>query len=514
MTYKSFVKLVILVAYLNIILSAPPLPNYYTYAVDTVSFTLTTIADGLLIHFLNTRPVNQKNLLNRILALFVIVVQISTLRSYIMSVLTCFFHAELQEFVGKYPAFSLSFLPMRFTSGMGAVIVCCLSIGRLILFQTPVVFHNLNSTAGVLISGFGALAIPVIDMAYNWMTCFGVVENPVSEIILNFQAEMGLSLVFKNMETNNTFLNKEEEMEKTCHHLPILPILLICPILLEFVRILGVLIRKRKTTPAPHISPAPSPTPVFSPAPTPACCPALNPPPGPSPSPASSPAPTPAFCPAPNHLSDPNPSPAFTPTPTPASSTAPTPAFCPAPAPNPNPFLAPNLSTAPAPASTPEGITVSHSPSTVLGDSASLNVSVFMLTLPPTANNTDEFRTIPNIVHPSTSTSRSEPETHQNTLGVPAHRRRNSLRTRAILLEQNNMFNHVRNVTKEFCIRTSSLLPMTCLLCFVLTIYNLSNVYSTAFVVVAERRFVSYFAMVLIVSLDKDLFQYYMSKFE
>ena len=491
MTYKSSMKLVILVAYLNIIMSAPPLPDYYTFAVDTVGFTLTTFAGGLLFHFLNTRPVNQKNLLNRILALFVIVVLISTLRNFIMTVLTCFFHAELQEFVEKYSAFSLSVLPMRLTGGMEAVVVCCLSIGRLMLFQTPVVFHNINQTTGVFISVFGMLAIPVLDMAYNWITCFGVVENPVSEIVINFQAEMGLSLIFKHLETNSTFLNKEDEMERTCHPLPTMSILLICPTLLEFVRILGVLIRKSKTTPAPHPHPAPNPTPVSSPAPTPASCPALNPPCGPnhplSPSPASSPAPTLAFCPAPYQPPDTNPSDA--PTPTPASGPAPTPAFCPAPAPYLNP--ASNSSTAPAPA----------------GDSASLKVSVFTLTIPPTADNTEELRTIPNIVHPSTSTLRTEPETHRNTLRVPGHGRRNSI-------EQNNMFSHVRNVTMDLCFRTSSLLPMTCLFCFVLTILNLSNVYSTAFLIVAERRFVQYFVMVLIVSLDKDLIQYYMSKFE
>ena len=410
MTYKSSIKLVILVAYLNIILSAPPMPNHYTFAVDTAGFTLTMIAGGLLFHFLNSRPVNQKNLLNRILALFVIVVLISTLRNYTLTVWTCFFHAELQEFVDKYSAFSLSFLPMRFTGVMEAVVVCCLSIGRLILFQTPVVFHNLNPTTGVLISGFWVLAIPVLDMAYNCMTCFGVVENPVSEIVLNFQAETGLSLIFKKLETNTTFLNKEEEMEKTCHTLPTTTILLICPTLLEFVRILGVLIRKRKTTPAPHLPPSPSPTPVSSPAPPPA----LNPPPGPnyppSHSPASSPVSTLAFCPAPNHPPDPNPSSATTPSP--ASSPAPTPAFCPATAPdrNPNSNPAPNSSTAPAPASR---ITVPRTSATVLGYSASLNVSVFTLTIPSTANNTEELRSIPNMI--STSTSRTEPETHRNT---------------------------------------------------------------------------------------------------
>ena len=511
MAYKSSIKLVILVAYLNIILSAPPMPNHYTFAVDTAGFTLTMIAGGLLFHFLNTRPVNQKNLLNRILALFVIVVLISTLRNYTMTVLTCFFHAELQEFVDKYSDFSLSFLPMRLTGMMEAVVVCCLSIGRLILFQTPVVFHNLNPTTGVLISGFWVLAIPVLDMAYNWMTCFSVVENPVSEIVINFQAETGLSLIFKKLETNTTFLNKEEQMEKTCHPLPTITILLICPTLLEFVRILGVLIRKRKTTPAPHLPPSPSTTPVSSSAPPPA----LNPPPGPnyppSHSPASSPVSTLAFCPAPNHPPDPNPSSATTPTS--ASSPAPTPAFCLATAPdrNPNSNPAPNSSTVHAPTSR---ITVPRTSATVLGYSASLNVSVFTLTIPSTANNTEELRSIPNMIYPSTSTSRTEPETHWNTVRVPGNERRNSLSIRANLIEQNNMFSHVRNITKDLCFRTSSLLPMTCLLCFALTIVNLSNIYSTAFLVVAERRCVQYFLMVLIVSLDKDLFQYYMSKFE
>ena len=265
MAFNKSMKLTLLVAYVNIMLSVPPFPNYYTFAIDTIGFLTTMIASSLLIHFLNTRPVNQKNLLNRILAIGVLIGLLGTVRNYVMAVVTCFFHSELQEFDNQFPALTASFLSMRITGLMEAVIICCLSIGRLILFATPVVFHNLNPTTGIIAVGFGVFAIPVVDAAYNWITCYSKVETPISLIILNFQAEMGLSSYLRELSINNTHLNVTEEEIKDsyiCHLLPITPVVLLSTILLEIARLVTVLNMKRETL--SRINPAPVSAPHVS----------------------------------------------------------------------------------------------------------------------------------------------------------------------------------------------------------------------------------------------------------
>ena len=588
MTFKSSMKLVILVAYFNIIISAPPLPNYYTFAVDTVGFNLTTITGGLLFHFLNTRPVNQKNLLNRILVLFVVVVVISTLRNYVLTVMTCFFHYELQRFVDEFPALAYSFLPMRLTGEIEAIVVCSLSLWRLILFAAPAKFHNVHPMTGVITAVLGALAVTVFDIMYNWITCYSVLENPISEIIINLQAEIGLSSSSKNLETNNTNLetnstnletnsthletnntnlensntnlNQGDESDNMCHPLPFVPILFICPILLEFVTIVVVLFRQRKTTPANTAS---NPTPMSAPNPTPA--PAPNPTPAPNPS--STPHPTLAHNPTANTNpptnTNPTPAPDFSlasltsnPSPAPSSSSAPNhtslcdptsaPSTLPSPNPSPVPNSAPVLKSPSPPVPTPALNTTSahDSPVSILSFDSSPGNSSRCAPIPSSSPNRTAAVCIPsdptaeklplrksNPVHPSTGICRTESLPPWDNPGIPAHARINSLGTRADYLstnpevttepgrmnlnqiEQNNMFSHVRNVTKALCFRTSILLPAVTLLCFGPTVFNMCNIYSTSHVIVAERRICQYFVMVLIVSLDKDLIQYYMNKF-
>lgn len=607
MNLKSSMKLVILVAYLNIIISAPPLPNYYTFAVDTVGFTLTTIAGGLLLNFLNTRPVNQKNLLNRILVLFVVAVLISTLRNYVLTVMTCFFHSQLQRFVDEFPILVYSFLVMRLTGEIEAIIVCSLSMWRLILFAAPAIFHNVNPMTGVITAVLGALAVTVFDIIYNWITCYSVLENPVSEIIINFQAEIGLSPSSKNLETNNTNLetnntnlentntnlNQGDDVNNICHPLPIVPILFICPIILEFVRIVVVLIRQQKTTPAntastptpisaPNPTPAPAsnatpaPNPYSTPHPSPAHNPTANtnPPTNPNlnpaphsflasltsnPSPASSSSPTPHSSPTPKPLSAPNHTPLPDPTPAPITSPSPNPLPVPNSTPNhkspsppiPTPALyttsahdslvsslslhsSPGNSSrcAPIHKSSPNGtaaVSIPSGPTSSQWDSPFPLDSVFTLTA-KTAEKLPIRKS--NTVHPSTGICRTESLPQWDNPGITAHAQRNSLGTRDDYLstnpevttepgrmnlnriDQNNIFSHVRNVTKELCFRTSILLPVVTLLCFGPTVFNLCNIYNTSYVIVAERRICQYFVMVLIVSLDKDLIQYYMNKFD
>ena len=58
-----------------------------------------------------------------------------------------------------------------------------------------------------------------------------------------------------------------------------------------------------------------------------------------------------------------------------------------------------------------------------------------------------------------------------------------------ILVKQNITFEHVRNVTKDMCIRTSGLSTVMAFLCFGLTVANMVNIFITAYIVVTECRF-------------------------
>ena len=615
MAFNKYMKLALLVAYVNIMLSVPPFPNYYTFAIDTVGFSTTMIASSLLIHFLNTRPVNQKNLLNRILALGVIVGLLSTVRNYVMAVVTCFFHSELQEFDNKFPALAASFLSMRITGGMEAVLVCCLSIGRLLLFAVPVVFHNLNPTTGVIAVGLGVFAITVVDTAYNWITCYSVVESPISSIILNFQAEMGLSSSFRVHLFNNTHLNvTEEEIEDSyvCHPLPITPLFLLSTILLEIARLVIVLYKKGKTL--SRINPAPVSAPPVSadalvsalPISAAASAPLIS-------ADASVLAPTvseaapvsaPSACSGDPKVSEnipPSSILAFMLTTVvdaysfpstcalePACATEPLPstenskaAFTSASVsypttsthlpslrastsasasvsyPTTSTHLPSHIDSTSASASVPYPSTSNHSPSLIASTSNCITEDTkftpIASTCPPPvyddpstcqgnavgrAGSSVIIQIIPpNSVQQRTRFRRAEsfPTRSRHKVHIN-QKRRNSLqmtarhiststkvsktlvnstpKTQPVLPRHNITLTHFREVTKELFLRTSSIVTGTALLCLVLTVANLVHIYSTAFIVVVERRFCQYCMIVLIASLDKDLIEYYMNKFE
>ena len=568
MAFNKSMKLALLVAYVNTMLSVAPFPNYYTFAIDTVGFLTTTIASSLLIHFLNTRPVNQKNLLNRILALGVLFGLLGTVRNYVMAVMTCFFHSELQEFDNQFPALAASFLSMRITGLMEAAIICCLSIGRLILFATPVVFHNLNPTTGVIAVCLGVFAITVVDTAYNWITCYSRVETPISSIILNFQAEMGLSSYSRELSINNTHLNVTEEDIKDshiCHPLPITPVVLLSTILLEIARLVIVLNMKRETL--SRINPAPVSAPQVSATALVSSASVFNPM---------------TSTHLPSHIAPTSASASVSYPPTSThrpSLIASTSASASVSYPTTSAHLPSLRTSTSASASVSYPTTSTHLPSLIASTSASVSVSV-----PPTSTHlpsliasTSACITEDTKFTPITSTCPSavydNPTTCQgNAVGRAGHsviihirpsdtvqrrtqfrrtesfptrssrnvqinqKRRNSLqmtarhistrtkvsktlvnntpKTQPILPRHNITLTHIMEVTKELFMRTSSIATGTSLLCLAITVANLVSIYSTAFIVVVERRFCQYCVIVLIACLDKDLIEYYMNKFE
>ena len=74
-----------------------------------------------------------------------------------------------------------------------------------------------------------------------------------------------------------------------------------------------------------------------------------------------------------------------------------------------------------------------------------------------------------------------------------------------------NTMKYVCSISKELCLRSGSLITVVALIGLVVTFWNFFNIYksSHSFGRVAIRKFVSYYLMVLLVSIDKDVIQFY-----
>ena len=309
----------------------------------------------------------------------------------------------------------------------------------------------MNPITGVTVTGLGVLAIGLFDTIYNWRTCYSVLNNPLSGVILNFQADMGLSPYSKELRhnislQNDSTLEYKEVIEGThiCHPLPLLPIFFLGAIILEIIKLVVLVIRKRKTVPAP------SPVPV----------------------PSSSSNPVPVFALASNSK---------TTYVNPVTSTQ-------------NNDLDMQLTSAAI-----SNVTSTHSlPTSLSGIHQS---SIY------------RAQSLPDIYNPPAVTLRRRNSLEiKETRTLPLPIKSQVLKAKPvqaivmkqpILVKQNITFEHVRNVTKDLCIRTSSLSTVMAFLCFGLT----------AYIVLAERRFSQYCIIVILSSLDKDLVEFYMKKF-
>lgn len=250
MTIKNAVKICAVLGYLCLVVYVPEMPNYYTFSVDVLAYSSTGAASGLLLQFLNTRPVAQKNLLNRKLAVLVLFLFLGSTRNFSMALTTCFFHAELQRFVDAHPSLAASFLSMRLTAVMACFSVLALCAGRLLLFANPVYFHNLNPIHGTILTVLLNVLLSGVDLVYSWVTCYSHADDPENKIIINFRTEMGLVKHIQafNISTLLQMNNTESELEETnCKPLPSIEIFLGTAVLLEGAKLLVVLVRKIKT---------------------------------------------------------------------------------------------------------------------------------------------------------------------------------------------------------------------------------------------------------------------------
>ena len=233
----------------------PAMPSYYTFCVNTIGFVATTLACVFVIQFLNTRPTQQKNILNRILALSIIILLWWTTQRYIVSFLACFLTSEVTHLVNIYPLLTYFFFSVRNVVIAALCSMCCLSAGRLLLFTKPVIFISLNSYTGVMLTGFMTALGITADQLCRWLTCSGdQLKNHMSMKI--FRASIGIQRdTFANQtinhQQNGTNKNSENiKNDNQCSDLPMLKIGAACFLVLEASKLLYTiakeLIKQRK----------------------------------------------------------------------------------------------------------------------------------------------------------------------------------------------------------------------------------------------------------------------------
>ena len=131
MMYKTIVKILMTILYIVLVIFVPNMPSHYTFIITTMAYILTISTSSLIIQFLNTRPSVQKTLLNRLLAMLVLIGTLGTTRCFLMSFIACWFNSSLNNFVNNHQYFSTIVLPLNSYSvlvGGGLSFLVCRSI--------------------------------------------------------------------------------------------------------------------------------------------------------------------------------------------------------------------------------------------------------------------------------------------------------------------------------------------------------------------------------------------------
>ena len=255
MSLKTWIKVTCVFAYMCLVAFVPEMPNIYTLCISCLGFCLTISASVILIHFLNTRPPAQKNLLNRILVLLTGVLNLGTARCFLVSVLAYFWNSELKAVTDAYPAIIAGIFSVRFYTIMEIIVICILSTGRLLLFSNPAIFNNLApfATPGAVFAGLLALGISALDMVLLSFICS---ENPNTWMLFIFKSEAGINNIQNNVMNNTTRIIEDDhyannttriiEDDQLCSLPPTIYIVITSTMILETSTMVYIFIKEYK----------------------------------------------------------------------------------------------------------------------------------------------------------------------------------------------------------------------------------------------------------------------------
>ena len=194
MEKKKLYKIIGLITYTFLVLWVTRMPSLYTHINTTAAYCLSMSALFMIIWFLNSRPIAQTTLLNRLLVLFLLTIVLTSTRYYLFNFLAHWCNLILEKFVDNHQSFSILFLPLKSYSILVAGSFVGLCTGRLLLVLQPAVYHMCHPS---LVAGFiGSLVIciSVLDKTYSWFSCRTIEENHDMLVIVLLKEEFGLQV--------------------------------------------------------------------------------------------------------------------------------------------------------------------------------------------------------------------------------------------------------------------------------------------------------------------------------
>ena len=232
-----------LAIYCCVICSVPSMPSYYTFSINTLGFLASCTATGVLIRDLNK---SQNTLSNRIFLLFLLASLLALLRTYFLSVPSCWFNAELTAFLETHQTLCMSLFPFRNITILLTIFVCFLSGSRLLLFASPARFHNANPPKWMALSGGVCITILILDHVYSALHC-GMYKNNFkgSDMVFYKLLIEEFGLQSKNRSTNSSQLMENSQEEKElCQTFPTVAILISIVLLLEIIKIMMAVVQE------------------------------------------------------------------------------------------------------------------------------------------------------------------------------------------------------------------------------------------------------------------------------
>ena len=242
---------IFIITYFLFISLVPDSPSYYRLLllVDSVGTLLSLLSLGFLELFLNSRPLNQKNVLNSQLHLIVYFQLAYTIRAWIASAAGSIFHTITTMMLNSYPQVFLALLMPRHYSIALIVAYCSHSISKLILVISPATFQNIRASTGFWFSLLAALLVPLLNMVLYQIKC-GNEADILFENTKIFREELGLTnLVLGGAEINVTTAKKGgwelKDKVQSCAGFPTLMVIIISTITLEIIKCILVMIIER-----------------------------------------------------------------------------------------------------------------------------------------------------------------------------------------------------------------------------------------------------------------------------
>ena len=234
--YATTLKTLGFLTYACLIVTTPGMPSYYTFSVNTLGFTVTGVATTALLHYLITRPVQQKNLLNRLLILLIMFSFLTTIRSYLLSIPACWFNGQLKEFVNAYPRLCISFMPLKHYSLTLSSGFLAFSSGRLLLFASPATFNNIKPGLWAAIAALTCITVSVVDSVSHSIVCSITPNDYPGGLMFILKYELGI-LNSSRLNMSNLETGGRDDTEKKCSYFPTLIVLLLLALTLEGIKV-------------------------------------------------------------------------------------------------------------------------------------------------------------------------------------------------------------------------------------------------------------------------------------